>query len=370
MDRRRFLAQLAAATATDLAVARAAAPRTTRLAAAWRGLATDADQQVGAIGIDWDARTVRIASSVTVPSRAHGLLAEPDGGWLAVAFRPGAWLWRFDAEGRVAARVSTDDEGHGRRFCGHVVASPDGRCLFTTELDTATGAGRIGVRDRRTLRKLDDWPSGGLDPHQATCDRQGRLIVANGGLPRTPDGRKHDLDRMDSSLVAIDTATGTRVGQWRLGDRRLGLRHLAWSAAPDGSPLLGIALQAEHDDPARRAGAPVLAIWDGSGLAVPSTATDGEGYAGDIALAEGGFVLTCQHARLALHWDAARGRTMSVVARLREVCAVSPVAAHRGGVAVAAALGVGRWHPGLPAELLRWPAPIALDNHWVEIGPA
>jgi hypothetical protein len=131
MDRRRLLALLAGATlgpafgagaapagapagapgATEPAAAPgAAAPSDAdapalRLAAAWRGLATDGVQHVGAIEIDWAARAVRIASAEPVPSRAHGLSAEPDGGWLAMAFRPGTWLWRFDARGRPVARA-------------------------------------------------------------------------------------------------------------------------------------------------------------------------------------------------------------------------------------------------------------------------
>ncbi|RPH46939.1 MAG: DUF1513 domain-containing protein [Burkholderiales bacterium] len=339
----------------------------TRLAAAWRGLATDSAQQVGAIEIDWAARAVRIASVVPVPSRAHGLLAEPGGGWLAIAFRPGSWLWRFDADGRVTARASTDDEPHGRKFTGHVIASPDGERLFTSEYDAASGEGRIGVRDRRTLRKLDEWASGGLDPHHLTTDVRGRLLIANGGLPRAPDGRKRDLDRMDSSLVAMDASSGRHLDAWRLQDRRLGLRHLAWSTAPDGTPLLGIALQAEHAEPTRRAQAPVLATWDGTTLDVPSRAADGEGYAGDIAAAAGGFVVTCQPARVALHWDASRPAALTPIARMHEACAVAPVAVADGGVVVAGALGVGRWHPAMPAVMLRWPMPMALDNHWVEL---
>ena len=343
------------------------APAPTRLAAAWRGLAEDSPQHVGLIGIDWAARSVTVLAEQAVPSRAHGLLAERDGGWLAVAFRPGGWLWRLDAAGRVVRRVSIDDEPGGRRFGGHVIAHPDGRTLYTNEFDVRTGEGLVGVRDADTLRKLGEWPSGGLDPHQLTFDPRGRLVVANGGLPRTADGRKRDLDRMDSSIAAFDPATGAMLGQWRLRDRRLGLRHVAWTAPEDGPPLLGIALQAEHDDPGRRSQAPVLAVWDGDSLDVPSRAADGQGYAGDIAPAAGGFVVTCQHARVAMWWHRDRPGAMPVVARMQEACAVSPVAAFDGGVVVAGALGLGRWHPARPGAMLRWPRPMALDNHWVEV---
>ena len=39
-----------------------------------------------------------------------------------------------------------------------------------------------------------------------------------------------------------------------------------------------------------------------------------------------------------------------------------------GGVLVAAAPGLGRWHPDAPPALLPWPQPMVLDNHWVLVG--
>ncbi|GIK23620.1 MAG: hypothetical protein BroJett005_30340 [Ignavibacteriota bacterium] len=34
----------------------------------------------------------------------------------------------------------------------------------------------------------------------------------------------------------------------------------------------------------------------------------------------------------------------------------------------ATALGLVRWHPQAEAQILRWPQPMALDNHLVLIG--
>src|SRR5690606_17233195 len=108
-----------------------------------------------------------------------------------------------------------------------------------------TGAGFIGVRDARSLEVFARWETGGSDPHELAL-ADGGLWVANGGIETRPEtGRmKHHLERMDSSLVRLDAATGRLTGQWRLDDRRLGLRHLA--LAGDGT--IGIALQAEHED--------------------------------------------------------------------------------------------------------------------------
>ncbi len=382
MDRRRFLewlpaallppfAGLQATPATAAPSAAALATVTTRLAAAWRGAEAGSTQHVGIFEADWERRTVAKVAAAAVPGRAHGLLAEPDGGFVAVAYRFGTWLWRLDAQGRPVRRVDLGAAAATRRFSGHVVHGVDGTTLLTTELDPATGQGYVGVRDLQTLEKIDEWRCNGCDPHQLVLDPQGNLIVANGGVLRSPDDRKRDLAQMDSSLVVLDGRNGSVRGQWRLPDRKLSMRHLAYAASAAGEPeLLGIALQAEHEDPVRRAEAPVLAIFDGERLSVPSHAAAGGGYAGDIATACGGLVVSCQHVGRALWWRRDAPAQMMAVATLREACALSAAAVAPGAIVVAAALGIGRWHPLLPAALLAWPEPLALDNHWVELAAA
>jgi hypothetical protein len=187
------------------------------------------------------------------PPAPTALLREPSGSVLSVARRPGDWLLRWDEQGRALTWRWIEP---GRAFAGHMLASADGATVYTTEIDLETGAGLIGVRDGATLAKRDEWSSHGIDPHQLLWDatRPGAFIVANGGVPTRPEtGRiKHALDRMDSSLVRLDGASGRRLCQWRLSDPRLSLRHLAWNGT-----RLGVALQAEHDNPADKLSAPV-----------------------------------------------------------------------------------------------------------------
>ena len=340
----------------------------TRIACAWRGPAVGSAQQVGVLAVDWAGGAVAIDVACPVPSRAHGLLAEPDHEWLAVAYRFGTWLWRLDARGQPMRQFDLGEEAVERRFAGHVIRSPDGSVLLSTELDPRTGKGFIGVRDPSSLAKLDEWRTHGSDPHQILVDPDRNVVVANGGVLRAPDDRKRDLDRMASSLVVLDGRNGALLGKWTLGDARLSLRHLAYSTiAPGERPLLGIALQAEHDDAARRSAAPVLAVFDGAQLVVPSFAAQGGGYAGDIAPAPGGFVVSCQHAGCALWWQRDLPAQLATVAELRQVCAVSALVEPDGGIVMAGGLGVGRWHPRQAAALLPWPAPMALDNHWVTL---
>jgi hypothetical protein len=112
------------------------------------------------------------------------------------------------------------------------VVSGHGDVIYTTETDSKTGRGRIGVRDARSLKKLAEWESHGQEPHQLLLDDAGHLMIANGGIPRTPNDKKYDLHRMDSSLVRLDGQSGRLLRQWTLEDRRLSLRHLAWSRSP------------------------------------------------------------------------------------------------------------------------------------------
>jgi hypothetical protein len=86
------------------------------------------------------------------------------------------------------------------------LSRPKATCSTPPKPTSRQARGRIGVRDRQTLRKLAEFDTHGIDPHQLLLDHEGHLIVANGGVPRTPADKKFDLQRMDSSLVRLDAA--------------------------------------------------------------------------------------------------------------------------------------------------------------------
>ena len=373
-QRRQFSLSLGTLLAGSLLPGRVlAAPesRQALIAAAWRGLNKSDPYFAGVLHADWQARKLKIRHAVPLPSRPHGLLPEAGGGMIVTAARPGTWLMRCDGDGKVVQQIA-QEEASLQRFCGHAVIVRDK--LLTTETDHATGRGRIGVRDLQTLKKLDDLDTHGIDPHQLLLDGEGHLIVANGGVPRTLADKKHELQRMESSLVRIDTGTGKLLRQWRLNDPRLSLRHIAWSHAPvDKDAYLGIAIQAEHDRAEDRAQAPILAVLDGDRLFAPTRANDNFGYAGDIAAAwDGGFVLSSNQVGLAQLWHPASGDRMTPVVKMEEAYALASWQGSRpgGGVLVATALGLVRSHPMLKPLVLPWPQPMALDNHWSLISEA
>jgi len=352
MDRREFLAGLASflsAPAWAGLVARSG--ETVQLAATWQA---GNGYQLGVLEY---AEALAIRSALDIPTRAHGLLLEPAGTLLAVARRPGDWLLRWDRHGKALSWRWIEPR---RAFAGHALASADGRTVYTTELDLDTGEGLIGVRDAATLEKQAEWPTHGMDPHMLTWDagRPGMMIVANGGVPTQPEtGRvKWDLHRMDSSIVGLDAASGALLGQWRLEDPRLSLRHLAWNGN-----LLGIALQAEHDDAEARSKAPILALFDGQLLRVVEAPVSLAGYGGSIALLGDGFAVGCPRSQGVAVFGTSG---FSGLVNLDEAC---PLADSRGKLWAGGRGQLLSITPdAIPVAAGQVPG-IRLDNHWIAI---
>lgn len=216
---------------------------------------------------------------------------------LAIARRPGDWLVRWHPHtGRTQWHWLNDD----RRLNGHAVQDAQERRLWTTETEQGTGRGLLGIRHSPSLEKTEEWDTHGADPHQVMALPEaipgypsGTLMVANGGITTfTETGRvKRYIDQMDSSLVALHPTTGELLGQWRLPDRYLSIRHLAWNPR---TRQLGIALQAEHTDLEAQWTAPVLATWNGEALKVAIGQPPLKGYGGDVcAHPTKGFAVSC-----------------------------------------------------------------------------
>jgi uncharacterized protein len=337
----------------------AAGDRPTWLAAAWR---RGDRHQAGVLRLEGEH--VAVAASIDLPSRPHAVRVDAAGRLLVVARRPGDWLLRWAPHERTAQWQWVEPD---RSFNGHVLVAPDGRRLFTTETDLACGGSVIVVRDARSLEKLAEWATGGTDAHDLLLDEGGgHLLVANGGVALRPEtGRlKLQRDHMDSSIVKLDLASGRRVGQWRLADRRLSLRHLAWGPHDaQGRRLLGVALQAEHADAVQRATAPVLAVFDGKALQACEGGPPMAGYGGDIVGTASGFLVSGPRSGVLAHRHA-EGR-WDVFDHLAGGCALASDGVRRGvwagGVDAVACLA--------PDGARRHLAPpdgptFRLDNHW------
>lgn len=361
--RRRELLQALAALGGTAALPRlaVAAPGATRLFTAWD--LPDGRHQVGCVRLAAaEGAPCQVEALIDVPTRAHGLLPLPDGGVLVAARRPGEWLLRWHPAHSAPPQWHWIDgdrafSGHAQLWGGHV---------YTTESDLDTGAGLLARRHPQTLERLAEWPTGGTDNHMLLADGRGHLFVANGGVATRPEtGRlKIDLEAMDSSIVRIAADSGRITGQWRLADRRLSLRHLAWRGDD-----LGIALQAQHDDPAVQQAAPVLAVLRGARaaaggepqlVALPTPRPLG-GYGGDICATPAGFHVSCPRVDAVATW-AADGAWHGTQAHGEAYA----LATAEGAALVA---GPGGWQAlGAAPVLHPWAGERAPDNHAAAAG--
>lgn len=173
--------------------------------------------------------------SVPLPARGHSCLFRPGTSQLLVfARRPGRFLQVLDLSG--AQPPLQVDSVAGRHFYGHGCFNHAATRLYVSENDYDAARGVIGVYDAtRGYRRMGEFPSGGVGPHDVKILSDGRtLVVANGGIETHPaSGReKLNLFEMHSSISFIDAPTGQLLQRFSLSDhwQKLSLRHLAVNA--------------------------------------------------------------------------------------------------------------------------------------------
>lgn len=366
IDRRATLAALAALAAFGHAPgafggARYAPPRRRYASARRRADGSFSVAQLDAAG--------RLFAELDLPARAHAVVARPDGaGSVVLARRPD----RFGVAIGPSRPPQPFDSGDRRHFYGHGAFSSDGRLLYTTENDFEAGRGMIGLRDAaRGYRKIGEWPSDGIGPHEL-CRLPGRnvLAIANGGIATHPDhGRaKLNLDAMAPALVYQDAGTGETLRTLALPREfhRLSLRHLAAGA---GGML---ALAGQYEGPANdllplvavhRRGEPGLRFL---------TAPDGvwramNHYCGGAAFDRRGRVLAVSAPRgnVIAFWMAEEDRFLGTRS-LTDVCGIAADGSD-GGFLVTTGLGaVARINPLAGTRQLLVPPRrdgTAWDNH-------
>lgn len=323
VSRRLFLAGSAAglAAVSGMLPARAAQTQAARdlFAAAW--LKGDA---AGFSILDGNGAVLR---TVALPDRGHDVAADAAGRW-AVAFarRPGNFAVAVDRTRDAAPIVFAAPDG--RHFFGHGAFSGDGNLLYATENDYETAEGVIGVYAVADgFRRVGEFPSFGIDPHELLLTPDGRtLVVANGGIETHPDfGRaKLNLSSMQPSMVFIDTATGALIEKHTLPPvlSRLSTRHIDI----DARETVWIGCQWEGGNSERPPLVLKLARGDGlTPLALPEeTQARLANYVGSVAVnrAEGLLAVTSPHGNCAVIIDTATGRVQRV-ADDTDVCGVA-----------------------------------------------
>jgi hypothetical protein len=312
---------------------------------------------------------------LTVAGRGHAFAVHPRRPEAVLfARRPGQVALVIDlARGRLLATI---EHVRDRLFCGHGVYAGDGGLLFATEEAGEDGHGVVGCYDpARGYRRVGEFPTHGIGPHELTTLQDGRtLVVANGGYVTSADapGVKIDRDRMRPSLVLLDGRGGRLLAEGRLPEPlwRLSLRHLAIGR----DDLIAVAAQDEGDVSDRL---PLVAVWQGrAGPTVldagPAVTGRMRGYCGDAAVDPSGGLLavSCPRGGVAVFWDLATERVIGTV-DLPDGCGLAPgeapgtflLSSGRGGV-VRVDPSADRVTP-LPSPFVtgaRW------DNH-LAVGP-
>jgi hypothetical protein len=349
--RRSFLAGLAAATSL---------PRV-----AWADVGNPACLAAGKRGDDFVLHGLSAAGEslfrIALPARGHAAAAHPAQA-LAVAFarRPGTFALVIDCLTGLVRHHLTPPAG--RQFNGHGVFTADGAVLLTSEVVAEDSAGRIGVWETAGFRRIGEWDSGGIGPHDLKRLPDGRVVIANGGIQTDPaDRRKLNLPDMRPNLTLFSDS-GQVLDQVELPAelRQNSIRHLAALGE-----TVAFAMQWQGD-PALPV--PQLGLWTPGSpprLCPPEDADAMalQGYAGSIAVSPAGDMigLTSAPAGVLMLFDAT-GIPLSTHRRTD----ISGIAALAGGLVATDGQG-GIWGVGIKGLALLRQAETLWDNHLIAL---
>lgn len=307
-----------------------------------------------------------ILFQLPLPGRGHAATAHPTRPE-AVAFarRPGTFAMVIDcSQGREVARLNAPV---GRHFYGHGAFSADGTLLFTTENDFANGAGVIGVWDAtRGYRRLAEFSSGGVGPHEMRLMPDGQsLVVANGGIETHPEsGRaKLNIPVMAPCLSYLSLA-GDLLEQVELPHalHKNSIRHLA--VAADGTVGFAMQWQGRKDRHP-----PLLGVHQRGENPRLMAADDAahrrmDGYAGSVAISGDNtqVAITSPRGGVVHVFELRSGALLNVI-EMADVCGLGPGAS---GFAISAGTGEfgairGGALRGVRPHALQW------DNHLIAL---
>jgi hypothetical protein len=263
-----------------------------------------------------------------VEARGHSFAIDaPRRQAVAFARSPGRYAVAFDVDGKTKPQpiAALPD----RHFFGHGIFTPDGRLMLASESDYEAARGVTGIYDATDgFRRIGEFPSGGIGPHEIVLMPDGRTVcVANGGILTHPDydRLKLNVETMKPSLAYVDIESREIVEQVTLAPElhQLSIRHLTIDAAGavwfgcqyEGDPLDRPPLVGRH----RRGKEPEL--FPGPTETLRSL----DNYIGSMAIDLSGEILATSSPRggLIAFWDTATGRCIGQQ-KLADGCGVAP----------------------------------------------
>jgi hypothetical protein len=244
IDRRDIVKGLAAALAASLVPGRARA----KAPALYISCRMDAEGRTSAALFSIEGQEL---FSTVLPSRGHDATSRPTSSEVAVfARRPGNWFIVVNAAtGRLVTTILSAKDRH---FYGHGAFTLDGKLLYATENNIATGKGLLGIYDASDgYRRLGEIASRGIGPHDIAFLPDGEtLVIANGGLRTSPETGREILnkDDMKPNVALIDWRHDATLAAIELDPklRALSIRHMA--IAGDRTIAFGCQYQGDPND--------------------------------------------------------------------------------------------------------------------------
>lgn len=365
LSRRRLLATAGAAATTAMLSRPGLAGVGTGVPRLYLSARGDTGGGFRATGLRADGRLV---FDVPMPARGHSMAMRPDAAE-AVFFgrRPGAFAMVVDIANAREARLV--DAAPGRWFNGHGVFTPGGKRLLASETVADTGDGMIGVYDPAdSYRRVGEWPSGNLDPHDIRLLSDGRtLVVPHGGILQidSVSRAKLNLRTMAPSLDYLDARSGEPLAKVGLPPElhQLSIHHL--SVTP--GDRVAVAMQYEGPLGDR---VPLVGLHEKGASAIrligppQPMARKLRHYCGSAATDASGRILgvTSPRGGVVAFWDLPAGRFLGFHA-MADCCGLAPMA-DAGQFLVSNGFGVLR-HVDAGALKARPAADIAVDGaHW------
>ncbi len=321
--------------------------------------ATAFQKRDGAYGAAILSERGELIYQVALPERGHDIAFDPVSKRSVIfARQPGTFMVVFDHTGK--REPLTIPSISARHFYGHGAFSLDGKLLYATENDFDAAAGMIGVYDTADFRRIGEFPTHGVGPHEVILLGDGRtLAIANGGIETHPDyGRAElNLTTMKPNFVLIDRLTGDLIEKHELPAdlHQLSIRHMDMDAK--GAVWFGC----QHRGPATETPALVGRAVRGRGLeliAMPDTVLGGlRNYVGSVAAnhTAGTVAVSSPQGNSLVILDAATGKVLSAQ-NLTEVCGLAPDAS-----GYLSSTGTGKVFG--PDGVERAQADLAWDNH-------
>lgn len=318
MDRRFFLRGAASLSLLAAAPARAALSKSVSFVCALKDRDGFAVAGLSATG--------DILVCERLPDRAHGAALSPDGETAVIfARRPGYYFGVMDLTGsRPFKLMPVSDD---RLFYGHGFFAKDGKLLFATENDFENERGVLGIYDATNgYRRVGEYASGGVGPHEAILLRDGKTaVVANGGIITHPDfpRKKLNLATMDATLVYLDIASGEVLKTQRMPGElyQMSFRHIAEDGA--GNVWVGGQYQGPPTDDV-----PMVFVSDAHGVtaleAPPSVYRNMRHYVGSVAtdFARGRVATTCPRGGVWQIWSST-DRKLIAERHVADICGVA-----------------------------------------------